>query len=110
MYTITLNDGTKIEGLTLAGNILWSRKELSYEMFRGKLNPVTISGTKDENDEYDWGGVVGEHSHMEVCYIRNVDGKYALALRDIPNEEWNNAKRDANISYIAMMTGVNLNV
>ena len=108
MYTITLNDGTKIEGLTLANNILWSNKELTREMFRGKLNPVTISGTKGEYDDEDWGGVVGEHAHMEVCYIRKVNGKYALALNDIPNDKWEFEKLRADVDFTAMMTGVAL--
>ncbi len=53
MYTMTLNDGTEIKDLTIKNNCLVSDKPLTLEMFRGKLNPVTISGTKGEYDNED---------------------------------------------------------
>ncbi len=36
MYTITLNDGNKIDGLTLKNNCLMSAKPLTAGMFVGK--------------------------------------------------------------------------
>ena len=103
MYTITLNDGTKIEGLTFERNIFFSSSELTPEMFRGKLNPVTI--TSDTEDET---GITGTHQHMELCYVKLMDGKFALALNDIPNDRWEMEKLRANQEYIAMMTGIQL--
>ena len=103
MYTITLNDGTKIEGLTFERNIFFSSSELRTDMFSGKLNPVIISS--DSEDET---GITGGHAHMELCYVKQMDGKYALALNDIPDERWEFEKLRANQEYIAMMTGIQL--
>ena len=104
MHTLILKDGTRIEGLDFQRNIFWSDTELKPEMFRGKMNPITITSS-EPNDEDE---ILGVHAHMEVCYIKEIDGKYALALGDIPDETWDNARRDANIAYIAMMTNIEL--
>ena len=103
MYTITLNDGTKLEGLTFERNIFFSSSELRTDMFRGKLNPVTISSDSEDDT-----GITGTHPHMELCYVKQMEGKYALALNDIPNERWEMEKLRANQEYIAMMTGIQL--
>ena len=103
MYTITLNDGTKVEGLSFERNIFFSSSELRTEMFSGKLNPVTIS-----SDTEDYTGITGTHTHMELCYVKEMDGKFALALNDIPNDRWELEKLRANQEYIAMMTGIQL--
>ena len=103
MYTITLNDGTKISGLTFENNLLMSDAELRSDMFRGKLAPVTITSDDDNFNE-----ITGIHPHMEVCYIREIEGKFGLALADISDSIWDNSRRDANIAYIAMMTGIDL--
>lgn len=111
MYTITLSDGTLIEGLQLRDNILWSVKELTRDMFAGKLNGVKITqSVADGEDDYDYDGLTGEHAHMDVVYIRHyaVEGRYALALRDVPEREYLDAKRDGDIEYLAMMMGVEL--
>lgn len=106
MYTITLNDGTKIEGLTFERNILFSDNAIEAGYFRGKLAPATISNDEGKSDYDD--GITGIHAHMEICYVKEMDGKFALALADIPEERYADARRDANIAYIAMMTGIDL--
>ena len=103
MYTITLNDGTKLEGLTFEGNIFFSDKAIDARTLRGKLNPVTI--TSDTEDDT---GITGEHAHMELCYCKIIDGRHAFALNDIPNDRWKFEKLRANQEYIAMMTGIQL--
>ncbi len=103
MYTITLNDGTTITGLTFERNIFWSNAQLRPEMFRGKLNPVIITSTEDDDT-----GITGEHAHMELCYAKPMEGKYALALNDIPDDRWEMEKLRANQEYIAMMSGIQL--
>ena len=103
MYTITLNDGTKITGLTFERNIFWNDTELRAEMFKGKLNPVTIT-----SDAEDYTGITGTHEHMELCYVKQMEGKYALALNDIPDDRWETEKLRANQEYIAMMTDIQL--
>ena len=103
MYTITLNDGTVISGLTYDRNIFFSENAIDPKNLRGKLNLVTITST-----ETDYTGITGEHAHMEVCYVKMIDGKYALALNDIPNDKWEFEKLRANQEYIAMMSGIQL--
>lgn len=106
MYTITLNDGAKIEGLTFERNIFFSDSPIDAKIFRGKLNPVTISNDEGKS-EYD-DGITGTHEHMEVCYVKMMEGKYALALADIPDDRWEFEKLRANQDYIAMMSGIQL--
>lgn len=109
MYTITLNDGTKIDGLRLERNILWRKQEMTAAMFRGKLAPVTITAGKDDKpEEEDFFGLVGTHDCMTVAYIRQENGEYGLALGTVDPETLADERRDANIAYIAMMTGVEL--
>ena len=103
MYTITLNDGSKIEGLTFERNIFFSSSMIDASKLRGKLAPVTIT-----SDTEDYTGITGTHQHMELCYVKQMDGKYALALGDIPNDRWEFEKLRANQEYIAMMTGIQL--
>ena len=103
MYTLTLNDGTKISGLTFENNLLMSDAELRSDMFRGKLAPVTITSDDDNFNE-----ITGIHPHMEVCYIREIEGKFGLALADIPDERWEFEKLRANQEFIAMMMGITL--
>ncbi len=106
MYTITLNDGAKIEGLTFERNIFFSGNPIDGAKIRGKLAPVTISNDEGKS-EYD-DGITGIHAHMEICYVKEMDGKYALALADIPDDRWEFEKLRANQEYIAMMTGIQL--
>ena len=108
MYTIKLNDGSSVTGLELEGNIFWSVNEITAGMFRGKLAPVEIVSDGKDDDDADWGDMAGYHKCMEVCYCRPEAGKYALALAEVPEERYENERRDANIEYIAMMTGVEL--
>ena len=103
MYTITLNDGSKIEGLTFERNIFFSSSMIDASKLRGKLAPVTIT-----SDNEDYTGITGTHPHMELCYVKQMDGKFALALNDIPDERWEFEKLRANQEYIAMMTGIQL--
>lgn len=106
MYTITLNDGAKIEGLTFERNIFFSGNSIDGAKIRGKLAPVTISNDEGKS-EYD-DGITGTHAHMEVCYIKEIEGKFGLALADIPDDRWEFEKLRANQEYIAMMTGIQL--
>ena len=100
MYTITLNDGTKLEGLTFEHNLFFSSSVLKPDMFRGKLNPVTISSdTEDET------GITGTHQHMELCYVKLMNGKYALALADISDERWDFEKLRADVDFALLLGG-----
>lgn len=106
MYTLTLNDGTKIEGLALRNNCLVSAQPITARMLAGKLNPVTISGVKDSNDDEDISGLVGTHAHMNVAYIKQNNGTYRLALADISDKDWDMAELKATVAYLAMSAGL----
>ncbi len=105
MYTITLSNGEKIDGFTLVNNCLVTQNEITPAMFRGKLSPVTISGTKSDSDDEDWGNLTGTHDHMQVCYIKQNEDGYALALSDIDNETWEREKLRADVDFALMMAG-----
>ena len=46
MYTITLNDGTKLKNLELNGNNYISEKPIENSVFEGNLGTVTITDGK----------------------------------------------------------------
>lgn len=48
MYTITLNDGTRLENLTLNGNNYISETLLDDSIFQGNLDTVTVSDGETE--------------------------------------------------------------
>lgn len=107
MYTMTLNDGTEITGLKMINNTLRRKEKMTAEMFRGKLSPVTITGERGEGEDEDWGGIAGTHEAMEVCYVKQIDGDYALALADIPADKWERRKLRADVDFALMLGGAN---
>ena len=107
MYTLKLNDGSEIENLMLTGNIFRSDKEITRAMLAGKLTPVTIEGESGEGED-EQPGITGVHEHMAVCYVRKSGGKYELALRDIPGDEWDKLTTLGDLEYLAMMAGIEL--
>ena len=107
MYTMTLNDGTEITELRMINNTLRRTEEMTAEMFRGKLSPVTITGERGEGEDEDWGGIAGTHEAMEVCYVKQIDGDYALALADIDPDVWERRKLRADVDFALMLGGAN---
>ena len=107
MYSITLSNGEKIDGFTLKNNCLVRKEEITPAMFSGKLSPVTISGTKSDSDNEDWGNLTGTHDHMQVCYIKNTAEGYVLALGDIDNDTWEREKLRADVDFALMLGGAN---
>ena len=110
MYKMTLNDGTEITGLKMINNTLRRTEEMTAEMFRGKLSPVTITGERGEGEDEDWGGIAGTHEAMEVCYVKQIDGDYALALADpavIDPDKWERKKLRADVDFALMLGGAN---
>ena len=111
IYTITLADGTKLEGLTMNGDMFCSKSEISAQTFSGKLGHVVIEGNPD-TDEAD---IIGTHLHMQLLNLAHytqaqhglADGWY-FALREIPANEFEALKARSDIDYIAMMTGITL--
>jgi len=99
IYKIILSDGTIIDNLKLNGNNFISKESISSETFKGNCSPVTIND--GSNDEV--------HNHMELVQItQDSIGDYWFILRDISTEELARIKMQADIEYVAMMTGVAL--
>ena len=97
-YKITLADGTVLSDLELNGNNFISATKVDTSTFAGKLSSVTINdGTKDE-----------VHSDMALVQITAVGTKYWFVLRDLTDREKSDAKTQANIEYIAMMSNIEL--
>ena len=106
MWKITLSDGFILDKLTLNGNNFVSKLEITPDMFEGKLSGVTIE--KGNDDEFDLNNLAGIHPHMRLITIQKHGDEYYFVLEDIPADELRNAKQEANIEYVAMMTGVEL--
>ena len=98
VYSITLADGTILDDLKLNGNNYVSQKEIKEEAFQDNLYSVTISdGEKEEI-----------HTNMELVQLMEYEGAYWFILRDIPPETLDRMQLQADIEYLAMMTGVKL--
>ena len=111
VYTITFSDGTQMSGLKLNGNNFVSKSEVKAEDFRGKLGRVRVeSSDADASSE-----LVGEHGAMVLEQaahytqaVHGVEDGYYFVLRDITAEELASERVEADVEYIAMMTGVEL--
>ena len=97
--------------MELNGNNFMSKNEVNAETFRGKLGKVVISG----DVEADEAGLIGTHHNMELVQIAHYtqaehgmpDGWY-FVLREIPAAELEKIKMKSDISYMSMMTGIEL--
>ena len=97
-YKIILADGTVLDGLTLNGNNFISEEPISASIFEANCSPVVINdGTDDET-----------HEHMALVQVTEVAGKSWFVLRDIPQNELDQAKIKSDIEYLAMMCDVDL--
>lgn len=97
-YKITLADGTVIDNLRLNGNNYISDKELTADVFLGKLNKVVINdGERD---------VV--YDNMTLVQIVKYDEEYWFILRTMTKRELQDLKNRADIDYLAMMSDIEL--
>lgn len=67
--------------------------------FEGNLSHVII----EDSD-----GNVEEHDNMVIVQITKVGKKYWFVLRELTAQEIRDAKTQANIEYIAMMSDIDL--
>lgn len=95
---ITLADGTEIDGLRMNGNNYISDAPIAANVFDGNCSPVVIND--GENDEF--------HENMELVQVARMGGEYWFVLRDLSAAELAQIKLQADIDYIAAMTGVEL--
>jgi len=99
IYKIILGNGTEISNLKLNGNNFISTEKIEESVFADNCSPVTISDGKTET----------VHPNMELVQIvEQVPGEYWFVLRDISEEEFTRTKMQSDISYIAMMSNVEL--
>lgn len=97
-WTITLADGTALEGLSLNGNNYISSKKITEDVFADNLGTVTISDGEHEE----------VHENMALAQITKVGTSYWFILRDLTAQEIADLKTRANIEYIAMMANIDL--
>lgn len=101
IYTVILNDGTKLTDLFMNGNNFVSTNRLTEDIFEDNLNHVTII---DSNNN------IEEHEYMMLIQLAHYDDGDYFILMDIPKVDLERAQIQANIDYIAMETGVDLEV
>ena len=97
-WTVTLDDGTAIGGLTLSGNNFISDTELTPEMFDGKLSKITAT---DGDSTLEW-------NNAELVQITHPDSRWWFVLRELSPEELFRATTKAKLDYLALVTDTNL--
>lgn len=91
---ITFKDGTEIEAEVNGSCYIADSKP----DFPTDLSEVTVSA----------GGEIKILHNAAVNEAASVDGRYWFALREITEQELSKIKTQADIMYLAMMTGVEL--
>lgn len=95
-YSITLADGTVLSNLRLNGNTFISEESVDPAVFEGNCSPVVIGNGETEET----------YPAMEyVVTAQPVPGEFWFSLRVVTEQELRDMRRDANIEYLAMMTG-----
>lgn len=97
-WTVTLDDGTTIGGLTLSGNNFISDAELTPEMFDGKLSKITAT---DGDSTLEW-------NNAELVQITHPDSRWWFVLRELSPEELFRATTKAKLDYLALVTDTDL--
>ena len=98
IYSVTLSDGTVIDGLRMNGNNFISKDPIDPEMFEGNLAVVVINdGETEETRE-----------NMELVQVTRMGEEYWFVLRDVPASEIANAKLRSDLDYLAMMADVEI--
>lgn len=94
--TITFNNGLQIQAEQNATSFI---TDINPD-FPDDLSFVTVS---DENgDEY--------YQNAEIIECASIDGRYWFGIREVPESERIQKQMQANIDYVAMMSGVDLEV
>lgn len=98
-YTITLADGTVLEGLTRPSNAFVAPADTDLSVFEDNCSPVVISDGESSET----------HPVMLFTQVPNKDsGEKRFILRDPSPEELKQIEIDSKIEYVAMMAGVEL--
>ena len=106
-FTITLSDGTKLEGFRLNGNNFITDNEAIAAKFNNVLGrsssylkDVTITG----DEEFDEALLIGEHAFMEIVQCVKNGEEWWIVLRDLTKRELRDLELDSRISYLEMIT------
>lgn len=97
-WTITLADGTTLEGLTLNGNNYVSKTKVTEDDFAGNLDRVKITD----------GETTQELENVELVQCQQYGNEYWFILRERTAAEMAAEKTQANIEYLAMMADIDL--
>ena len=110
-WTVTLADGTAIEGLTLnpGANTFHSTNEITAEMFDGNLSEVHIAASDGDMSQCAYPDTLHNAELVQIMQPADTpDGQWAFILREIPTDELFRAKLQAQLDYLAMSADVDL--
>lgn len=100
---LILSDGTTISNIG-GGPVYYSSKELTDEMFRGKLRGVQFV-TEDENG----GEIISGPYHLEQIGTVQKRGPYwSVVLQGMTQEKAQLLELQANLTYLSMMSDIDL--
>ena len=88
-WTVTLADGSKIEGLTLnnGANTFHSTKEITEDTFNGKLSEVHISASDGDMTGCAYPDALHNAELIQIMQPSDTpDGQWQFILREIPEE------------------------
>lgn len=91
---VTFNDGTILEAEENATSLIMDTKP----DFPADLSDVTVTGATDKR----------VYKNAEVIECASVDGRFWFAFREVPESERKEKKTQADLEYIAMMAGIDL--
>lgn len=94
--TITFNNGLQIQAEQNATSFITNIKP----DFPDDLSFVTVYG--ENGEEY--------YQNAEIIECASVDARYWFGIREVPESERKQKQMQANIDYVAMMSGVDLEV
>lgn len=100
MVKLILADGTKLTGFTQNGTNFVSQKQVDESVFEDNLSTLTI-------DDGDTQTVM--HNAELIQQVQYADGWY-ICFRERTEQEMQYAALNGKLEYMAMMTGVDMEV
>lgn len=99
-YTLTLTDGTVLDGLKLINGRFYSKQPIIAGVFKNNLTNVLISG----------GEITEIHKQMKLAndFIFQTNNSWHFTLSDVSEEEIKMNKLRSDLEYLAMMSDIEL--